>query len=193
MTANLALKIKSSSLPLTMPFRILDLCSGSGCISIGLAHLLSRYNIQVTGIDINPRATRLAMVNQRMISIPTTWLNFVTKDIADVNADGYDLKISNPPYINTLDYKGLDSSVLEWEDKLALVDESSESGTGFYERIVKVSKGMRKSEYGLPRLVFEYGGSERQKDVLASLLENNGFEAVFYEDMYGSNRVVYGF
>jgi hypothetical protein len=83
--------------------------------------------------------------------------------------------------------------VLEWEDKLALVDESSESGTGFYERIVKVSKGMRKSEYGLPRLVFEYGGSERQKDVLASLLENNGFEAVFYEDMYGSNRVVYGF
>jgi methylase of polypeptide subunit release factors len=110
MTENLALKIKSSPLPLTTPFRILDLCSGSGCISIGLAHLLSRYNIQVTGIDINPQATRMAMVNQRMISIPTTWLNFVTKDIANVNADGYDLIISNPPYINTLDYKGLDAS-----------------------------------------------------------------------------------
>jgi hypothetical protein len=56
-------------------------------------------------------------------------LNFVTKDIADVNVDGYDLIISNPQYKNILGYKELDASVLDWEDKIALVDESSESFT----------------------------------------------------------------
>jgi HemK-like putative methylase len=184
--------IKSSRLPLSTPFRILDLCSGSGCISIGLASLLSRYNIQITGFDINPRATRLAMVNQRMLAIPTMTLSFVTRDIADVDVSDVDLIISNPPYINSIEYHGLDPSVLEWEDKLALLDESSPYGTGFYERIIKASKRVNKSEYGLPRLVFEYGGSEEQKHVLGNLMKLNGFEPEFFNDMYGSNRVVHG-
>jgi release factor glutamine methyltransferase len=193
MTSKIADRIKSSTLPITSPFRILDLCSGGGCISIGLALLLSKYNIQITGIDINPRATKLAMVNQRLLSIPTTTLNFVTNDIANANLNEFDLIISNPPYINSVDYKGLDASVLDWEDKIALIDESSASGSGFYKRIIEASRGIRKSEYGLPSLVFEYGGNEEQKSVLGDLLKLNGFESEFHKDMFESERVVYGY
>lgn len=119
----------------TNTFRILDLCTGTGCISLLLHSLL--YNrlpdLEIHGVDISSRALTLARQNLEQ-NLKNNRLNpqaigQITFHYADLLSQGwvkqdesYDLVISNPPYISSEGYwTDTARSVRIYEPKLALV------------------------------------------------------------------------
>lgn len=110
---------------------ILDLCTGTGCIALALAHALPKA--RVVGIDINPAAVELALSNQRHNGLAN--VTFMQSDLFTVFGDDqtFDLIVSNPPYVTKAEYGVLDPSVRDWEDRNALVAE--QQGLAFYEHI----------------------------------------------------------
>jgi release factor glutamine methyltransferase len=100
---------------------VLDIGVGTG--AIGLA-LLSHYpNISCHGLDINPLATNLALINAKTLSLDTryscdtmSFMDHVSKS-ADIK---YDVIISNPPYIPSDEMQSLQTEVGQYEDHRAL-------------------------------------------------------------------------
>jgi methylase of polypeptide subunit release factors len=143
------------------PLKILDLCSGSGCISLLLYSLLSKRisNIQVRGYDISEMAHKLSIENLRdaeknHFHKPSP-VEFRLRDIYD-DADGLqidpqsktvDIIISNPPYIGETAFnKSTSRSVRNFEPRLALVPSRlGEPGHGrfFYWRLLQLHKQFR--------------------------------------------------
>ena len=110
---------------------IIDLCSGSGCISIALKKELD--NSYVTGVDISRNAVRLAKKNAR---INRADVNFIVSNIFKYKPiNKYDVLIANPPYI--LDSDEVDDSI-KYEPKKAIYVDGD--GLKYYEHILKTSK-----------------------------------------------------
>lgn len=86
------------NLPLKQPSRILDLCSGSGCIAISLAFTFP--SAEIIGADISPEALRVARKNAENMNLGKK-VNFVQSDIFENIEGEFDFIISNPPYIPT--------------------------------------------------------------------------------------------
>lgn len=86
------------NLPLKRPSRILDLCSGSGCIAISLAFTFP--SAEIIGADISPEALRVARKNAENMNLGRK-VNFVQSDIFENIEGKFDFIISNPPYIPT--------------------------------------------------------------------------------------------
>jgi methylase of polypeptide subunit release factors len=128
--------------------RVLDLCSGSGCISLLLASLLGppiaspQLQVEVCGLDISPDAVSLANQNlKRNIDRghlhgnveSNVHTSFRKADIFDpqelaLHADGhFDIIISNPPYVSASEYLSpvVTRSVRNWEPKNALMPNSN--------------------------------------------------------------------
>lgn len=126
----LALNLLSSKTNL----KILEIGTGSGCISIALAFFL-QTNIQIIkSIDICDKALNLAKENAQLNKV-NNYINFEKADLMSfTNNDNWDLLISNPPYINTEEYFELEPEVL-CEPKLALTGNNNESGLIYYEKI----------------------------------------------------------
>jgi len=155
------------------PLRILDICSGSGCISLLLHSILSeRFRCEVTGLDISPKAIKLASENAKAVStLSSESPKYYQRDIFepfhpdDMGGGPYDIVISNPPYISLGGFKkSTTRSVRNWEPKLALVPEvlGKESITGertfdryiFYRRILQLHLENHQSKC----LIMEVGG-----------------------------------
>ncbi len=118
------------------PFKILDLCAGSGCIAIALAKAFPMFQIVAT--DINPQAIDLIKKN-----IEQNKIHNVTIYKADLfdgipKTELFDLIVSNPPYISEKDWQGLDPSVKNWEDKAALT--GGPDGLAIIKRIIEEAK-----------------------------------------------------
>ncbi|KAI9001667.1 S-adenosyl-L-methionine-dependent methyltransferase [Gaertneriomyces semiglobifer] len=194
------------------PFRILDLCTGSGCIALSLAYYLPQGSAHVTAVDISSSALQLARVNQRRLGVSPSILDIRWADLWDDGvmqflpkssnpaADNtslesrFDLIISNPPYVSESEYAALTDDVKLWEDEGALV--AAEEGTAFYSRIANCAKrwllnsSASDSAPSLPSIVFEIGSSQgaRVKDIL----EGKGFEDVsVIKDLTQRDRCVY--
>ncbi|OSD06844.1 S-adenosyl-L-methionine-dependent methyltransferase [Trametes coccinea BRFM310] len=125
------------------PLRILDLCTGTGCIPLLLCAELPPGSVRATGVDISEAAVQLSAENARINGIAVSGgpglapakndkqENTFTPVLADlmdpdfVNRAGleppYDVITSNPPYIPLTEYEALDSSVRDWEDPRALL------------------------------------------------------------------------
>lgn len=119
-------------------FRILDLCTGTGCISLLLYATLSEHipGLEILGVDISPKAIALANRNlQHNITLghlqPNALENvhFQQADIFDsptLEANPWDLVISNPPYISPRSFdKDTSMSVRNFEPRIALVPSNS--------------------------------------------------------------------
>ena len=107
---------------------ILDICSGSGCISVSIAK--NTLNSNVYGIDINNEAIELSKENAKINNVN---VNYISKDVFTINNDDFkdikfDVIISNPPYVckneinemkkNVLDYEPLHAIFVENDDHL---------------------------------------------------------------------------
>lgn len=194
------------------PFRILDICSGSGCISLGLAYLLDAASplsaLEIIGIDKSDRAVKLARVNQRLWGIPPNRLSFIQGDIfnkeiwpTDEDSQKFDLIVSNPPYIPLDEWEGLSPDVKHWEDKDALVGhgngiapQQDPLGISFYRWIVSNSRSILRQNLDpclnhLPRLVMEYGG-EKQTQALQEIFKENGYTFTIWKDLAGKERCI---
>ena len=148
--------------------RILDLCTGSGCIGLAIASKVK--DARVTLADISREALNVAKKN---IS-----LNHLNSRVSCVRSDAlgkpsaflgkFDLIVSNPPYITTAEMKELPTSVKDHEPHLAL--HGGEDGLIFYRAIAENYKAaLKPGGY----LCFEFG--EEQGDDICRILETNGY------------------
>jgi release factor glutamine methyltransferase len=148
--------------------RILDLCTGSGCIGLAVAKRVK--DARVTLADISKEALAVAKKNVNRHQL--------TNRVACVQADAlqpapdflgkFDMIVSNPPYITSKEMTLLDTSVKDYEPHLAL--HGGEDGLDFYRSIATNYKGcLKKGGY----LCLEYDPS--QGDDICKILEENGF------------------
>lgn len=167
---------------------VLDLCSGSGCIAISLAH----YNKEISciGIDISEKAVELAKKNAKLNNVCDR-VSFIEWDIfkgyKDIIKENFaDILVSNPPYIKTEDLKLLGKEIIENEPLTAL--DGGVNGYIFYENIIKNYKATLKKG-GL--LCFECGIS--QSEYIKELMQENEFINVkIIKDYSQIDRVVIG-
>jgi len=112
--------------------RVLDLCTGSGCIILSLCKMchLSR----AVGVDLSPKALQVARENGTRLECDVT---FLESDLFDKVTGTFDIIVSNPPYIETHVINGLMEEVREHEPHMAL--DGGADGLDFYRSIVEQS------------------------------------------------------
>lgn len=165
------------------PITALDLCTGSGCIAVSLAHF--NKNAHVKGIDISEKAIETAKKNAENLGVDER-VSFEVCDVFNMNSFGkYDLLISNPPYIKTEVIPALSKTVRSFEPVNAL--DGGGNGLTFYKHIINIAP-----KY-LPRggmLAFEIGYD--QKEAVTNLMEPHFSEIKSIKDYSGNDRVVSG-
>ncbi len=149
--------------------RILDLCTGSGCIGLAIARRVK--DARVTLGDVSAAALRVARRNVSQLKL-TGRVNCVAMDAlkpAQEFLGTYDLIVSNPPYVTTQEIETLDPSVRDFEPHLAL--DGGADGLDFYRAIIKnYSSALAPRGY----LCFEFGMG--QENAVCSLLMRGGYE-----------------
>jgi len=153
--------------------RVLDLGTGTGAIALAIAD--EHPGARVTAIDASAGAVSLAKENAQRLHLERR-VEIAQGDIA-VAADGWDLVVSNPPYVAPQEWDRLQPEIREWEPREALV------GLGFHERIARVAN--------THWLVLETG--DCQAEDVAATLESVGYADVrVTPDLAGKPRVVEG-
>lgn len=161
--------------------RVLDLCTGSGCILLSLAKLC-RLQLGV-GVDLSLDALEVANRNKERLQCD---VEFIQSDLFEKVSGTYDVIVSNPPYIETNVIAGLMEEVREHEPYMAL--DGGEDGLIFYRSIVSQAKQYL-SDQGY--LCFEIGYNQGQ--AVKQLMEDAGFmDCQVHKDLAGLDRVVMG-
>lgn len=183
--------------------RILDMCTGSGCILLSVMHWAESYRqkalrragdtarggekqdiiIEGTGADISPKALAVAEKNARRLGISA---GFVESDLFGAVRGKYGMILSNPPYIRSDEIKDLQEEVKLHDPVIAL--DGREDGLYYYRRIVRESRSYLE-EGGA--LLFEIGCD--QAEAVSGLMSGAGFsEITVKKDLAGLDRVVSG-
>lgn len=168
--------------------RLLDLCTGSGCIAVSIAHHDKR--IFACGADISGDALLLAQKNAQKAGVAerTDFIAFDVMENESAKLDGmdrFDIITANPPYVSEKEMSELDKSVIDNEPKIALY--GGVDGLDFYRTISKKAPTMLKED-GL--IVFETGW--KQANDVAEILSDNFNEIKIRKDLSGIERVVSG-
>lgn len=117
------------------PLRILDIGTGSGAISVALAHHLRSANITAT--DISAAALAVASENAKRNSVADR-IRFLHGDLfAPVAGETFDIVVSNPPYVSATDRDTLSVEVRDHEPAAALF--AGSDGLGIYRRLIPAS------------------------------------------------------
>jgi len=131
----------SSRLRTRSRLKVLDLCTGTGCIPLLLCHLLPSGSIDALAIDISEDACQLAQENAELAgyavrvhhtsdirSFPQNSVRIAQADMLNLSPQDilpdcarFDVITCNPPYVTSQQYSDLPQSVKEYEDPLALV------------------------------------------------------------------------
>lgn len=163
--------------------RILDLCTGSGCIGISVAKHLPYQELLL--VDLSEKALAMAKKNaEKHLGENVTLLQ--SDLLTEVRGKKFSLLLSNPPYIVSRVIPGLEREVSEYEPKMAL--DGGEDGLAFYRRIAKEAKAVL-----LPgaRLYLEIGYD--QGESVKDIFQKEGYEAVeVFPDFAGNPRVLRG-
>lgn len=165
--------------------KILDLCTGSGCILISLLHYSN--GCEGVGTDISPDALAVARCNAARLLGTDKRYFFGESDLFEQVQGRYDIIVSNPPYICHGEIENLMPEVRDHEPALAL--DGGEDGLEYYRRIAAESPAYLN---GGGRLYLEIGYD--QGDAVQKLLLDQGFREVnVVQDYAGLDRVVSGY
>ena len=158
--------------------RVLDVGTGSGAIGLAIAD--EHPGARVTAVDVSDEALELAEANVRRTRLPVELLRH---DLFDgLPGDGWDLVVSNPPYVREEEVQSLPADVVAWEPGVALV------GRGHTEAVVREAAGVLRAGGALVLEVHE-----GHADAVASLFQAHGFADVrTTADLTGRDRVVEG-
>ena len=161
--------------------RVLDLCTGSGCIIISLAKNVA--DISCTGSDISKLALLVAKENAKANEVEVEWER---SDLFENISGTFDLIVSNPPYIPTGEIPGLMPEVRDFEPVDAL--DGKEDGLYFYRIITEKSPEYLTSD---GYLYFEIGYD--QGEAVSAMMRQCGYTQVeVIKDLAGNDRVVKG-
>ena len=146
--------------------RILDMCTGSGCILLSL--LKYSNDCKGLGVDLSEGALEVAKSNAALILGEEADVRFIQSDLFE-NVEGqFEMIVSNPPYIASDVCDTLMSEVKDFEPRMAL--DGDKSGLVFYEKIIPEAK--KRLTIG-GNLLLEIGYD--QGDAVRNLLEKEGF------------------
>lgn len=165
--------------------RMLDLCTGSGCVAIAFAK--ARPTWRVTAVDLSSEATAVARENVRRAGVVHN-LAVLEGDLFAELPEGaeFELITANPPYIPSSDIAGLDADVRDFEPRLAL--DGGSDGLEITRRLV--AEAMR---YLRPGGLLALEGGFDQAPAVAALLDARGFRQIARaKDLAGIERVVSG-
>ena len=144
---------------------ILDIGTGSGCIIISL--IKDRPNCYGTAIDICKKALKIAIYNAKIHHLGNK-IKFINIDIDKFKHNKYDLIVSNPPYISSINLKRLDNNVRFYEPIVAL-----EAGVDGFREIRKLILNSKKLLKKNGKLIFEIG--KNQALPIKNMLNKNNF------------------
>ena len=161
--------------------RVLDMCTGSGCILLSL--LREEKGLLGTGADISEKALLVARENAHRLECEA---QFIFSDLWKNIEDTYEIIVSTPPYIVRNVISTLDTEVKDHEPVLAL--DGGEDGLDFYRKIV-ADTHRHLVPGGL--LAFEIGYDQGQ--ALTALFKNAGYRNIeILKDLAGLDRVALG-
>lgn len=112
--------------------KILDLCTGSGCIAVAVAKQTQNLEVSLTASDVSGDALALAQENAKRNGVN---IKFVCGDLFAGVRGKFNIIVCNPPYIKSGDIFGLQTEVRDHEPLLAL--DGGEDGLDFYRRLAK--------------------------------------------------------
>jgi release factor glutamine methyltransferase len=165
---------------------ILDIGSGSGNISIALAANLEKAN--VTGIEISKAAIEVANKNLNKYKLNNR-VKFVNDDIFktdDKKLPGFDIIVSNPPYVSEMDFMKVQKEIKDYEPGIAVTDFGD--GFKFYNKIISLASTILNTN---GKLFFEIalGQSER---IQKTMQEHNFVEVKIIKDYQKIDRIICG-
>jgi len=149
-------------------FRILDMCTGSGCIAISLAKALKGAAIDAA--DVSGEALQVARRNARAHNARVRFIRADLFDSLSLVKGSYDMLVCNPPYIPRLDIAGLQPEVRH-EPFCAL--DGGDDGLAFFRRVSRLSPAYLKDK-GI--LIMEMG--YKQAAQVKKIFKNDGFFAI---------------
>lgn len=161
--------------------RILDVCTGSGCILLSLL----RYSNDCVGVgcDISEAALKVAEENARRLGLKA---EFIQGNLFENITGKYEMIVSNPPYIESGEIPNLMEEVREHDPLTAL--DGGEDGLFFYRELTA-----KAGEFLYPggMLFFEIGCG--QAEAVSGYMRKAGYRDVTVcRDLAGLDRVVYG-
>ena len=164
--------------------RVLDLCTGSGCIGLAIARRVR--DAKVTLADVSQAALRVARRNVTDLKLGgrVTCVPLDVRKPAAPFLGKFDLIVSNPPYVTTAEMETLDPSVRDYEPHLAL--HGGEDGMDYYRAITQnYTAALRPGGW----LALEFGMG--QENAVCEILQAAGYEiAELREDNSGIVRAV---
>ena len=163
--------------------RILDVCTGSGCILLSLLHYSN--DCQGVGVDLSREALQVARENAKRLDLESRTTLLESDLFAQVEGC-FDIIVSNPPYIRHDVIQTLMPEVREHEPLMAL--DGGEDGLLFYRQII-AQAGKYLTRGGSLYLEIGYD----QAVAVSELMEAHGYtDVTVIKDYAGMNRVVHG-
>lgn len=166
--------------------KILDIGTGSGNIPVTLAKHFS--DSEIISIDISEEAIKIAKGNAGLNEVEN--VNFILKDIFDENIiseySGFDIIVSNPPYVGKDEFDSLQNEITMFEPKEAVTD--FKNGFSFYERITNLGKELLNKN---GKLYFELGIDQSEK--VKNIFEKEDYKNIeIKKDYLNIDRVISG-
>ena len=151
--------------------RILDLCTGSGCIGLAVASRVKDARVTLGDISKDALAVAKRNVAASHMTGRVSCLQIDALSKPQAFLGKFDMIVSNPPYVTTMEMEALPHSVLDFEPHLALL--GGADGLDFYRAITENYKdALKNGGY----LCYEFG--EDQGDSVCNILEKNGFTII---------------
>ena len=157
--------------------RVLDLCTGSGCVAVSIAKNVNAY---VEGCDISKKALKVAKKNVKKHCVN---VELYQSNMFDKVQGKFNVIITNPPYIETEDIKSLDIEVKDYDPLIAL--DGGIDGLNFYREIANKIKDYLLDD-GVLLMEIGYNQGEKVKNIFKDVSSN--IEVI--KDYNNNDRVV---
>ena len=157
--------------------QVLDIGTGSGCILLSI--LKERPNFYGTGIDISKKSINVCKFNANKLHIINR-TKFIHSSIDNFRIGKYDVVVSNPPYIDLLNFRYLEKDIVNFEPKLAL--------SGGFDGFSKIRKFINKTRNLIKKngkFILEIGFNQKNK--VKEILKKEGFYINKSIKDYGNN------
>jgi len=162
-------------------FKIIDFCTGSGCILLSIAKKFPNH--EYIGLDKSELAIKTAEKNRESLGLKN--VQFFNQDIFKYNQSKADLLLCNPPYLAKHEIDSLEQSVRDYDPLSALTD--FKNGTSFYKHLISnFNKLVKKNGIMLLEIPF----SAVTDDIISINKNFNANKSLFYKDLEGKNRVI---